>query len=229
MPWQRPSFALLAPDTSGFHAVPAPGVSATLSHDQVRFRTPSLEVGFRLRSATLAFLGLDVDGASATRRDLLQRSRSMDIVRTGLYPAGVYPVLRDPQAHHLAQGPRLTLLDGREPAGFLGYSVEGTTVVEGATVRYDLALPDAGVRYRLAWIVEPTGLRLEVERTADRALTAWHSSAWHIATATTMAASTVLGELVEEGETGHVRAPATWHFRGMLVRHHGERRHAVAE
>lgn len=214
VPWQRPSFALLTPDTSGFHAAPAPGVSATLSHDQVRFRTPSLEVGFRLRSATLAFLGLDVNGAGATRRDLLQRSRSMDIVRTGLYPAGVYPVLRDPQAHHLAQGPRLTLLDGREPAGFLGYSVEGTTVVEGATVRYDLALPDGGVRYRLAWTVEASGLRLDLERTADRPLTAWHSSAWHIATATTMAASTVLGELVEEGETGHVRAPATWHFPG---------------
>ncbi len=214
VPWQRPPFALLAADTRGFHARPAPGVQATLAHDQVRFRTSWLEVGFRLRSATLGYLAIDADGAGGTRRDLLQRSRSMDIVRTGLYPAGVYPVLRDPQAHHLAQGPRLTLLDGREPAGFLGYAVRGTTVVDGATIRYDLTLPDAGIRYRLVWTVEERGLRLAVERDTARPLTAWHSSAWHVATATTVAASTVLGELVGEGETGHVRAPATWHFPG---------------
>jgi hypothetical protein len=214
VPWQRPPFRLLAPDVGGFDSEPGPGIGASLSHDQVRFRTRYLEVGFRLRSATLAYLALDDDGAGGTRRDLLQRSRSMDIVRTGLYPAGVYPVLRDPQAHHLAQGPRLTLLDGREPAGFLGYAVEGTTTVEGATVRYDVALPDAGIRYRLAWTVEERALRLEVERDSDRALRAWHSSAWHIATATTVAPSTLLGALVQTGETGHVQAPATWHFPG---------------
>lgn len=213
-PWRRAPFALLGTDVSGYRPDPAAGVQATLAHEQVRFRSRFLEVGFRLRSATLAFLGLDADGGGRTGRDLLQRSRSMDIVRTGLYPAGVYPVLRDPQAHHLAQGPRLTLLDGTEPAGFLGYSVEGTSTVLPDGIRYDLVLPAAGVRYRLAWTVEEAALRLDVERAAERPLVAWHSSAWHIATATTVSASTVLGEPLTTGETGHVGLPATWHLPG---------------
>lgn len=213
-PWQRPHFQLLEVDTSSFRADAVAGAVATLAHDQVRFRTRHLEVGFRLRSATLAFLGLDVDGGGRTERDLLQRSRSMDIVRTGLYPAGVYPVLRDPQAHHLAQGPRLTLLDGTEPAGFLGYSVEGAATVLPDGIRYDLALPAAGVRYRLTWAVEEAALRLDVTRVAERPLVAWHSSAWHIATDTTVAATTVLGEPLRTGETGHVATPATWHAPG---------------
>lgn len=214
VPWQRPPFALLHTDTSGYRAEPATGVSATLAHEQVRFRTRFLEVGFRLRSATLAYLALDVDGGGRTGRDLLQRSRSMDIVRTGLYPAGVYPVLRDPQAHHLAQGPRLTLLDGSEPAGFLGYAVEGTSTLLPDGIRYDLALPAAGVRYRLTWTVEEAALRLDVRRWVERPFVAWHSAAWHIATDTTVAATTVLGELLPAGETGHVALPATWHVPG---------------
>ena len=43
---------------------------------------------------------------------------------------------------------------------------------------------------------------------------AWMSSAWHIATNDRVAASTVLGAVVREGETGLVRPPATWHFPG---------------
>ncbi len=214
VPWQRPPFTLLDADVGGFRASPVAGVAATLAHDQVRFRTRFLEVGFRLRSATLAFLALDVDGGGRTGRDLLQRSRSMDIVRTGLYPAGVYPVLRDPQAHHLAQGSRLTLLDGSEPVGFLGYSVEGSSTVLADGIRYELALPGAGVRYRLTWTVEETALRLAVERWVDRPLVAWHSAAWHIATDTTVAATTLLGVPLPTGETGHVATPATWHVPG---------------
>ncbi|MBX3032091.1 MAG: hypothetical protein KF809_18250 [Chloroflexi bacterium] len=213
VPWQRPSFALLDADTSGFRAAAA-GVTATLGHEQVRFRSRFLDVGFRLRSATLAYLGLDVDGTSDTGRNLLQRSRSMDIVRTGLYPAGVYPVLRDPQAHHLAQGPRLTLLDGSELAGFLGYAVEGSSTVLADGIRYELSLPGAGVRYRLTWTVEEAALRLDVERWVERPLVAWHSAAWHIATDTTVAATTVLGAPLPSGETGHVAVPATWHVPG---------------
>ena len=105
-----------------------------------------------------------------TERDLLQRPRIMDIVRTGLYPAGVYPVLRDAQASYLAHGPRLTLLDGREPAGFLGYSVRGSVTLDGDQVVYDLVLGDAGVRYRLAWTIRERALTLDVERTVDEPL-----------------------------------------------------------
>ncbi len=214
VPWLRPAYGLLDTDTSGFDAQPAPGVHASRSHDQVRFRTRFLEIGFRLRSATLAFLAIDTDGAGRTQRNLLQQPRSMDIVRTGLYPAGVYPVLRDPQAYHLAQGPRLTLLDGVEPAGFLGYAVRGTVVVRGDQVTQDLTLADSGVRYRLTWTIEEQAIGVALTRVVDKPLSAWHSSAWHFALDTTVTPSTLLGEVVQEGETGHVRPTATWHLPG---------------
>ena len=213
-PWTRPEFALL--DTSGDAAdtEPSPGVHVTRTHDQVRFRTRFLEIGFRLRSATMSYLAIDADGAGRTGRDLLQQPRSMDIVRTGLYPAGVYPVLRDPQAYHLAQGPRLTLLNGAEPAGFLGFAARGSVTARGNQVIADVTLADSGVRYRLTWTVAEAAIDLDVTRVAARPLVAWHSSAWHIATDTTVAPSTVLGDVVEQGETGHVRPTATWHFPG---------------
>ena len=210
-PWQRPPFALLEA-RGDVHATPAPGVRAVRGHDEVRFRTRFLEVGFRLRSASLSYLSVDADGTGRTERDLLQRPRSMDIVRTGLYPAGVYPVLRDAQASYLANGPRLTLLDGREPAGFLGYSVRGSTTLDGDQVVYDLVLGDAGVSYRLAWTIREQGLTLDVERTVDESLMAWQSSAWHVPLDNRVASSTVLGALVGRGETGLVRPPATWHI-----------------
>ncbi len=219
VPWERPAFALL--ETLGSdgadaerHTEPIPGVHVSRTHDQVRFRTRYLEIGFRLRSATLSYLAVDADGAGRTHRDLLQQPRSMDIVRTGLYPAGVYPVLRDPQAYHLAQGPRLTLLDGAEPAGFLGYSVRGSVSVRGNHVTQDVTLADSGVRYRYTWTITEAAIEVAVSRVADRDLVAWHSSAWHVATNTGVAPSTVLGEVVEQGETGHVRPTATWHFPG---------------
>ena len=71
------------------------GVEAVELAGEVRYRTPFLEVGFRLASAGLSFLSIDDDGTGRHPRSLLQLPRSMDIVRSGVYPSGVYPVLRD--------------------------------------------------------------------------------------------------------------------------------------
>jgi len=213
VPWARPRFDLL--DVAGAtEAEPVEGVRATRTHDMVRFRSRYIDVAFRLRSPSLAYLALDGDGTGRTGRDLMQQPRSMDIVRTGLYPAGVYPVLRDALAHYLAQGPRLTTLDGREPVGFLASDIEGTTAIEGNTVTYDLSLGATGVRYRLQWSVEERGLHLAILRDAESRVPAWSSSAWHFATDVRVAPSTVLGRSVPMGETGLVTAPVTWHFPG---------------
>ena len=213
VPWQRPEFALLElrGDVS---RVAAPGVSAIRRHDEVRFTTDSYAIGFRLRSPTLSYLAVDADGAGRTDRNLLQRPRNMDIVRTGIYPAGVYPVLRDPQASYLAQGPRLTRLDGVEPAGFMGFAVRGSVTLAGNRVIHDLALGSTGIRYRAEWILGAAGFELVIERSGHEPFDAWISSAWHVATDNRIAASTLLGELVPVGETGLIRGPATWHFPG---------------
>jgi len=212
-PWQRPDFGLLA--TQGdVRPSPAPGVRATRSHDEVRFTSDAYSIGFRLRSPTLSFLAVDADRAGRTHRNLLQRPRNMDIVRTGIYPAGVYPVLRDPQASYLAQGPRLTRLDGLEAAGFLDFSVGGSITLDNDRVIHDLVLGGTGVRYRVTWTLRADGFAAEIERSGHAVFDAWISSAWHIATDNRVAASTLLGELVPVGETGLVRAPATWHHPG---------------
>ena len=212
-PWHRPVFQLLATHGS-VPPTPAPGVRAIRSHDEVRFMTDAYSIGFRLRSPTLSFLAVDADRAGRTDRNVLQRPRNMDIVRTGIYPAGVYPVLRDPQASYLAQGPRLTRLDGLEPAGFLGFSVQGSVTLDGNRVIHDLVLGTTGVHYRLTWTLRAEGFEVEIERDGHAPFDAWSSSAWHVATDNRVAASTLLGELVPFGETGLVRGPATWHHPG---------------
>jgi hypothetical protein len=210
-PWTPPPQAWLDVDGVDLGGLPH-GVSAEHRSGEVRFATPHLEVGFRLRVPALAFLGVDDDGAHRTGRDLLQQPRSMDIVRAGLYPAGVYPVLRDQQAAYLANGPRLTRHDGRAPVGFLGFDFAGSTRVEGASVHYQVEMPASGQRYDLTWTVHADRLELRAERVATADLRAWSSSAWHFPTDNRVTPSCVLGRITQEGETGLVEGPFAWHF-----------------
>jgi hypothetical protein len=209
-PWTPPRQAWLDVEAVDLGGLPA-GVSAEHRNGEVRFRTPFFEVGFRLRVPALAYLGLDDDGGGRTGRDLLQQPRSMDIVRSGVYPSGVYPVLRDQLAEHLAQGPRLTAHDGRRPVGFLAFDFDGVTEVRGASVRYALALP-GGQRYEIAWTVQRDRLELHATRRAERAQRAWTSSAWHVATDNRVTPSAVLARILQEGEAGLLDGPAVWHF-----------------
>lgn len=187
-------------------------VSATVSQTEVRFRTPFLSVGFRLISPAWSHLGLDDDGEGRTDRNLLQLPRSMDIVRSGVYPSGVYPVLRDQNAEYLGQGPRFTAIDGTMPLGFLRSDYRGTTTVSGSTVTYDLVSDTAGQQYTLAFTVERDGIRLRATRRSDRERRAWTSSVWHVATDNRVTPSEVLGAPTFQGETGLISGPLTWHF-----------------
>lgn len=207
-PRRQESLALTDLDLDGL----PDGVTAEHRNGEVRFTTPWLSVGFRLKTPAWSFLSVDDDGGGAHHRSLLQQPRSMDIVRSGVYPSGVYPVLRDQNAEYLAQGPRFTAHDGDRPVGFLAFDYEGTTTVRGGTVSYDVTAPDAGQRYRYDFTIEPRAIVLRVRRTAGRDARAWTSSAWHVATDNRVTPSTVIGELTREGETGLIRGGASWHF-----------------
>jgi len=188
------------------------GVSAEHRSSEVRFRTPSLSVGFRLHSPAWSHLSIDDDARGRTDRNLLQQPRSMDIVRSGVYPSGVYPVLRDQNAEYLTQGPRLTRIDGDRPVGFLAFDFEGTTTVRGNTVSYDVIVPSAGQRYRYQFTILEDRIELDVRRTAAADYRAWNSSVWHVATDNRVTPSTAIGELVRFGETGLLRGDVAWHF-----------------
>lgn len=202
-------------DTTGASA----GVTATRTATEVVFTTPQLTIGFRLKSPAWSHLGIDQDGAGRSRDNLLQLPRSMDIVRSGVYPSGVYPVLRDQNAEYLTQGPRFAATDGALPMGFLHRGYHGTTQVRGSTVTYDVTIPDADQRYVLAFTVHADRVELTAERHAPRARRAWQSSAWHVALDNRVTPSCALGEATFTGETGLMRGPVTWHFPryGTLV------------
>ena len=136
----------------------------------------------------------------------------MDIVRSGVYPSGVYPVLRDLNAAYLAQGPRLAGSDGRRSAGFLAGCAHVAVQGPGSTVEYFLDMPDHRASYRYAFTIERARLTLEIERTAEHPILAWDSSAWQIATDNRVTPTTVLGRLTRVGETGLVEADTLWHF-----------------
>ncbi len=210
-PWSPPRQAWLDAAPVDLSGLP-PGVQAEHRSGEVRYRTPFLEVGFRLRVPALSFLGLDDDGAHRTQRDVLQHPRSMDIVRSGLYPGGVFPVLRDAQASCLANGPRLMHHDGPAPVGFLGFDFEGTARVEGNVVRYRVAIPASGQVYELAWTIHRDRLELHAERRADADRRAWDSSAWHVPTDNRVTPAGVLGLPTQRGQTGLVAGPLAWHF-----------------
>lgn len=195
-------------DTNGAEA----GVTATRTATEVVFTTAHLSVGFRLKSPAWSHLGLDQDGTGRTHDNLLQLPRSMDIVRSGVYPSGVYPVLRDQNAEYLAQGPRFAATDGTLPMGFLHRGYQGTTEVHGSTVRYEVTIPDAGQRYVLTFTVHADRIELTAERHASVDRRAWQSSAWHVALDNRVTPSVALGEPTYVGETGLLRGPVNWHF-----------------
>lgn len=205
---------------------PAAGVKTRIGMGEVRFTSEFLDVGFRLARPAWSFLGIDEDGGGMTSRNLLQHPRSMDIVRSGVYPSGVYPVLRDLNGEYLANGPRMTLSSGNASASFLRNDLHVATRVTGSSVAYSLRVGDQ-MNLELEFEIGRKGIRLHVRRTTTSELRAWHSGIWHVPTDNRVTPSAVWGEAIRTGETGRVNLPLAWHFprHGTLLVHgHGDLR-----
>jgi hypothetical protein len=161
-----------------------PGVSASRRNGEVRYRTKDFEVGFSLGRPGFSYLGLHLEAAANAGKNVLA-------TRPPLFNQG-------PQLHPLGSAPVM------DPA--VRCDLEGTVTVQGGKVSYDFAA--GGQRYQLGWTVTAAGLKLSAERSAKRAIHAWHSAAWMIGLRNSAAPSHVLGRLLETGETGAVALPA---------------------
>lgn len=209
--WQPSPQGKLEIESLDLARMPA-GVEAAHLNSEVRFRTPFLELGFRLSSPSWSYMGLDSDGGGKTSRNLLQLPRSMDIVRSGVYPSGVYPVLRDQNAEYLAQGPRLASSDGKHIVGFLASDYRGSVRVKHNTVTYRVEIPTVGQHYDIQFEVLRDRVLMRTVRQASEPLRAWNSSAWHVATDNRVTPSCVLGVPTRKGEAGLIHGPVLWHF-----------------
>ncbi|ACB76196.1 hypothetical protein [Opitutus terrae] len=160
------------------------GVTAEVRDGSVRYRTREFEVGFAVGRPGFSFFGLHVEDDANAGINLLT-------TRPPLFHQG-------PQLHPLGAPPLIA------PA--VRCDLEGAVRVKGATVRY--AFSTGGQHYTLTWRVSSQGLELRAERSAERALFAWHSAAWQIGLRNSASPSQVLGRLLMDGESGAVALPA---------------------
>ena len=167
------------------------GVTASFENGEVRYKTADFEVGFSLGRPGFSYMGLHIEDAGNAGKNVLA-------IRPPLFNQG-------PQLHPVAEAPVIA------PA--VRCALEGTTVVKGATIRYDFVA--GGQRYQLAWSVTTKGLTLRADRSASEAMVAWHSAAWMIGMRNTAAPSHVLGLLLQDGESGAVQLPALLTLPGL--------------
>src|SRR5262249_3091866 len=153
----------LACDPAGLPA----GMRAERLPWEVRFRTRYLEIGFDLRRPALTYFSWDSDGTGRTQRNLAKQGAAQEV------PARLHD--------YLCQGVRLHAVAGPAVASYAAHTFEGTVSVEGNRVTYALQASAAGQRYHLEWTVLDDRVGLRVERSSERPLRAWLSSAWHLA------------------------------------------------
>ena len=161
------------------------GVEAEISHGTVSYRTRDFSVGFRLDRPGFSHLGLAIEGAELSNRNLLLSN----------------PVKCDqgPQIHAVGEVPRIA------PA--IRCDLTGTVRIKGGDVTYMVV---SGVqRYELSWRVRKSGLTLRVTRQSKRVEHLWHSSAWTVGWDNAVSPTHAVGGMSEVGESGALQLP-TW-------------------
>lgn len=168
---------------------------------EVRYRTRFFEVGFDLNYAAFSYFSLDGDGTGRTARNLLREASSADL------PASLI--------EYQVQGVRLHAVGEPAVAALSRNAMRGTVAVQGATVTYELELGQSGQIYRLRWEVREDRLVLNAERTGERPLRAWTSSAWALACDSRVIPVATLGRITRQGETGLLDLPVLLHAPGF--------------
>ena len=187
------------------------GVQVERLSGEVRYRTPHLEVGFRVRRAAFAYLALDEEGQGRTLNNLLQ--------------TGHMGFFNHPLRTSMTQGVQLCPQGMPDLLSYLNAAAEGTVRIDGNVVTYDLSIPQAGQTYRLRWEVLEDRLLLSAQRTGEHDLRAWDSSAWHMAFDSRVAPTTTLGPITRQGEAGLLTLPVLLHaprFGTLNVNAQGE-------
>jgi hypothetical protein len=180
------------------------GISAKRLPGEIRFRSPFLEVGFRLQAPGFSYFAIDGQGNNQTGKNVLSAA-----------PTLFLGALHSQLCHYSAQGIRLHPVGSQEAIGFLQRQISGTTRVEGNIVRYDVSIGDTGQRYELQWEVLPTQLKFQITRTTSCSIRAWESSAWHIGFNGTVVPPVAFGKITQVGETGLMSLPVMLHWPGM--------------
>ncbi|HEY3342217.1 MAG TPA: hypothetical protein VGK81_09375, partial [Anaerolineae bacterium] len=205
--YREPALSLAQCDLANLPA----GVQAERQAGEVRYRTPYLEVGFRMRKAAFSYLSLDEEGQARTFNNLLQ--------------LGHIGFFNNPTRAYLTQGVQLSPQGSADILSYLNDDVDGTTRIEGNVISYALHSAQAGQSYSLRWEVQPDRLLLSAERTGERVLRAWDSSVWHMAFDSRVAPTTTLGSITREGEAGLLTLPVLLHaprFGTLKVSAQGE-------
>ena len=182
----------IAPTVGPLDRMPS-GITASLANGEVRFRSKFMEAGFCLRRAGLSYLALDDEGRSRTSVNLLRMSPGISVQGFFLHPVGTGPTM----------------------APSIRYAVEGTTHVEQNIVTYRVRTEDGSQEYRARWEIQEDGIELTLTRSGREDMRAWDSSAWTIGLDPRASATSGLGMITREGESGTMQLPVILHAPGF--------------
>ena len=174
------------------------GITVTRTSMTLRYDTPFYAIGFRLKSAGLAYLGLDGAGAGRTHENMLALGAAL--------------VVGDDDDY--TQGPVLNPVDGPSACGFLAYRIKGETNIGGNSLTYRMFQEDLDLTTEITFTMKRESLQITLSRHAGKRVKLVDSSAFRLAFNARKTPLTALGSLCDKGETGALRLPLLLHLPG---------------
>ncbi|MDH3251447.1 MAG: hypothetical protein OEM41_01575 [Ignavibacteria bacterium] len=173
------------------------GITAERRSGEVRFRTPSLEVGFWMGRPGFSHLSIDDESNGQTEQNLLRHNPAVFLQGLMIQPVGVPPAV----------------------SPILRSDLSGTARVRGNTVTYDVSVNTAGQRYLLEWRVLEDALAFRFQRHGEATMRTWESSVWNIVCNSEAIPTVVLGHTERKGQSGLLNLPVLFHAPGHGTLH----------